>query len=155
MISTELVSASDPAARPILKTAARLGIPFFKVGYFRWGTDIGGTLAEMKSSLQGLLDLAKEYPEDRMVQMLIGQVYTGLNKFPEAKAAFERAIQLDGSTPRVYTFLGNIELLKGDYAKARRSVDLFASEVILRLKQGSESDAGAVGQAQNTIGAHS
>jgi tetratricopeptide (TPR) repeat protein len=71
---------------------------------------------------QGLpifLDLAKQYPEDRMVQMLLGQVYTGLNKLPEAKAAFERAIQLDGSTPRVYTFLGNIELLKGDYAKAR------------------------------------
>jgi tetratricopeptide (TPR) repeat protein len=64
-------------------------------------------------------DLAKQYPEDRMVQMLIGQVCTGMNKLAEAKAAFERAIQLDGSTPRVYTFLGNIELLRGDYGKAR------------------------------------
>lgn len=64
-------------------------------------------------------ELAKQYPDDRMVQMLIGQVCTGMNKLAEAKAAFERAIQLDGSTPRVYTFLGNIELLKGDYGKAR------------------------------------
>src|ERR1700730_1952460 len=64
-------------------------------------------------------DLAKQYPEDRMVQMLIGQVCTGMNRLAEAKAAFERAIQLDGSTPRVYTFLGNIELLRGDYGKAR------------------------------------
>jgi tetratricopeptide (TPR) repeat protein len=64
-------------------------------------------------------DLAKQYPDDRMVQMLIGQVCTGMNKLAEAKAAFEKAIQLDGSTPRVYTFLGNIELLKGDYGKAR------------------------------------
>src|SRR3954454_17744205 len=61
MISTGLVSASDPAARPTLQTAARLGIPFFKVGYYKWGKDIAGTLAEVKSSLRGLVDLAKEY----------------------------------------------------------------------------------------------
>jgi tetratricopeptide (TPR) repeat protein len=54
-----------------------------------------------------------------MVQMLLGQVYTASGKLDEAKAAFERAMQLDGSTPRVYTFLGNIALLKGDYGKAR------------------------------------
>jgi tetratricopeptide (TPR) repeat protein len=53
-----------------------------------------------------------------MVQMLLGQVYTTAGKLPEAQAAFERAIQLDGSTPRVYTFLGNIALLRGDYKKA-------------------------------------
>jgi tetratricopeptide (TPR) repeat protein len=70
-------------------------------------------------SIPIFLDLAKQYPEERMVQMLLGQVYTGAGKLDEAKAAFERAIQLDGSTPRVYTFLGNIALLKGDYAKAR------------------------------------
>jgi tetratricopeptide (TPR) repeat protein len=64
------------------------------------------------------LDLARQYPEERMVQMLLGQVYTGTGKLDEARAAFERAAQIDGSTPRVYTFLGNIALLKGDYAKA-------------------------------------
>ena len=74
---------------------------------------------KLDQALPMFQDLARQYPEDRMVQMLIGQVCTGLNKLPEAKAAFERAIQLDGSTPRVYTFLGNIELLKGDYGKAR------------------------------------
>jgi len=61
MISTGLVSASDPAARPTLKTAARLGIPYFKLGYYRWGNNIAGALGEVKSSLQGLLELAKEY----------------------------------------------------------------------------------------------
>jgi len=65
------------------------------------------------------LDLARQYPDDRMVQMLIGQVYTNLGKLDEANAAFERAIKLDGSTPRVYTFLGNNEVMKGNYAKAR------------------------------------
>jgi tetratricopeptide (TPR) repeat protein len=71
-----------------------------------------------EESLPIFLDLAKQYPEDRMVQMLLGQVYTGTGKLDEAKVAFERARQLDGSTPRVYTFLGNIALLKGDYGKA-------------------------------------
>ena len=74
---------------------------------------------KLDQALPIFVDLAKQYPEDRMVQMLIGQVCTGMNKLAEAKAAFEKAIQLDGSTPRVYTFLGNIELLRGDYGKAR------------------------------------
>jgi len=63
--------------------------------------------------------LAKDYPEERMVQMMIGQISMNLGKPDTAQMAFERAIQLDPSTPRVYGFLGNVYLLKGDYAKAR------------------------------------
>src|SRR6185295_16442815 len=44
------------------------------------------------------LDLAKTYPNDRMVRMLLGQVYTNLNKLDEARAAFAEAVKLDGST---------------------------------------------------------
>ena len=77
------------------------------------------------------LDLAKQYPEDRMVQMLLGQVYTALNKTDESNAAFERAIKLDGSTPRVYTFIGNNELLRGNYAKAR---ELFTTALAKQVK---------------------
>jgi L-ribulose-5-phosphate 3-epimerase len=36
MITTELVSDADPAARPTLDTAAALGIPFFKPGYYHY-----------------------------------------------------------------------------------------------------------------------
>jgi len=61
MISTELLSASDPAARPTLQTAARLGIPYFKVGYYKWTNDLDATLANVRSSLRGLVELAKEY----------------------------------------------------------------------------------------------
>ncbi|HTG13806.1 MAG TPA: tetratricopeptide repeat protein [Blastocatellia bacterium] len=77
------------------------------------------------------LDLAKQYPDDRMVQMLLGQVYINLGKSDEAKAAFERAIKLDGTTPRVYTFLGNIELLNGNYAKAQ---ELFKASLAKQVK---------------------
>jgi tetratricopeptide (TPR) repeat protein len=77
------------------------------------------------------LDLAKQYPDDRMVQMLLGQVYINLGKPDEAKAAFEKAIKLDGTTPRVYTFLGNIELLNGNYAKAQ---ELFKASLAKQVK---------------------
>ena len=77
------------------------------------------------------LDLARQYPDDRMVLMLLGQVYTNLGKFDEANASFEKAIKLDGSTPRVYTFLGNNELLKGNYGKAR---ELFNRSLAKQVK---------------------
>jgi tetratricopeptide (TPR) repeat protein len=73
-------------------------------------------------------DLSKQFPEERMVQMMMGQVYMNSGRPDEAKVALERAIQLDGSTPRVYSFLGNIHLLKGDYAKARENFKLSASK---------------------------
>ena len=82
-------------------------------------------------ALTMFLDLAKQYPDDRMVQMLLGQVYTNLGKLDEANASFERAIKLDGSTPRVYTFLGNNEVLKGNYAKAR---ELFTKSLAMQVK---------------------
>ena len=36
MITTELVSDADPVAQPTLETAARLKIPFYKPGYYRY-----------------------------------------------------------------------------------------------------------------------
>ena len=36
MITTDLTSDADPAARPTLETAAALKIPFFKPGYYRY-----------------------------------------------------------------------------------------------------------------------
>src|SRR5437879_6848432 len=36
MITTELTSADDPAARVIFSTAAKLSIPFFKPGYYQY-----------------------------------------------------------------------------------------------------------------------
>lgn len=77
------------------------------------------------------IELAKQYPDDRMVQMLLGQVYANLNKLDESNAAFESAIKIDGSTPRVYTFLGNNELLRGNYAKAR---DFFNASLAKQVK---------------------
>ena len=46
MITTELTSPSDPTAGPILETAARLKIPFFKLGYWRYGKDVIASLRD-------------------------------------------------------------------------------------------------------------
>jgi tetratricopeptide (TPR) repeat protein len=77
------------------------------------------------------LDLTKQYPDDRMVLMLLGQVYANLGKVDESNAAFEKAKKIDGSTPRVYTFLGNNEVLKGNYGKAR---ELFNTSLAKQVK---------------------
>ncbi len=62
MITTELTSASDPAAIPTLKTAARLGIPFFKPGYWRYNaTDPLTRIKEVGTDIRGLAALAQEH----------------------------------------------------------------------------------------------
>ena len=65
-----------------------------------------------------LKQLAADYPGERMVRMMLGQATINQNP-EEGRSHFEAALKLDGNTPRVYTFLGNYYLLKGDYAKAR------------------------------------
>jgi L-ribulose-5-phosphate 3-epimerase len=61
MITTELTSASDPAARPILSTAARLKIPYFKLGYWPYGTEPLADVQKAASAVRELVELAKEY----------------------------------------------------------------------------------------------
>lgn len=61
MISTNLTSASDATARPILTTMGKLGIRYFKLGYFhyddlsQWQTTIDTT----RKQLAGLLEISK------------------------------------------------------------------------------------------------
>lgn len=55
MITTELLSASDPAARPTLETAAALQIPYFKPGYYRYAfVDVRQEVAAAGTQLRGL-----------------------------------------------------------------------------------------------------
>ena len=60
MITTGLLSRNDPAARPTLYTAARLGIPYFKIGYFRYRgfENIDGFLQQVKAEVEGLAAIA-------------------------------------------------------------------------------------------------
>ena len=62
MITTALTSAADPTARPILSTAAKLSIPFFKPGYYEYKlVDVRRELEESGAQFRGLVDLSKQY----------------------------------------------------------------------------------------------
>jgi sugar phosphate isomerase/epimerase len=62
MITTGLTSVDDPAARPTLVTAARLGIPFYKLGYYRYRTlaELQATLDRTRREVERLVALGRE-----------------------------------------------------------------------------------------------
>jgi len=62
MITTELLSDTDPVAQPTLETAARLKIPFFKPGYYRYTfADVRKELEAAGRQLRGLADLSRRH----------------------------------------------------------------------------------------------
>jgi sugar phosphate isomerase/epimerase len=62
MITTELTSASDPTARPVLSTAARMKVRYFKMGYWRYrDADPEQTPRRVREDARGLAELAKEF----------------------------------------------------------------------------------------------
>jgi len=87
-------------------------------------------------ALEAFQKLRQDYPDERMVHMMIGQVATNQGKLEEAQASFEKAIALDGSTARAYAFIGNLYILKGDYARAREHLDRALSKKALGTAPG-------------------
>jgi sugar phosphate isomerase/epimerase len=62
MITTALTSASDPTARPILATAAKLGVGYFKAGYYYYQyKNVREDLAKAGQDFRSLAALAKQY----------------------------------------------------------------------------------------------
>jgi len=63
MITTGLISPSDPAARPTLSTAGKLKIPFYKLGYWHYpdAASIESRIGEVRRDVAGLVDIAKEH----------------------------------------------------------------------------------------------
>jgi sugar phosphate isomerase/epimerase len=61
MITTALTSATDPTARPILATAGKLSIAYFKAGYYYYEfKDVRGELRKAGQEFRGLANLAKD-----------------------------------------------------------------------------------------------
>jgi sugar phosphate isomerase/epimerase len=62
MITTGLTSADDPTARPILSTAAKLSIPFFKVGYYQYRlVNVRRELEEAGAQFRGLIQMSRQF----------------------------------------------------------------------------------------------
>jgi sugar phosphate isomerase/epimerase len=61
MVTTELTSAADPTAKPLLQAAAKSGVRYFKTGYWRYtSSDVRGQLAGTSAALDGLTALARD-----------------------------------------------------------------------------------------------
>lgn len=61
MITTGLTSANDPTAKPILYTAGKLGIPFYKPGYYKYEfKDVRRELEKFSYEFTALIELGKQ-----------------------------------------------------------------------------------------------
>ncbi len=62
-ITTAITRPDGPGTREILETASGLGIPFYRLGYYRYPEEkeISETLAEIRKSLTGLADLNRRF----------------------------------------------------------------------------------------------
>jgi tetratricopeptide (TPR) repeat protein len=89
--------------------------------------------ANFQDAIPALEKLALDYPGERLVQVILGQIYQGANQPDKAGAAFRRADEIGPPSPRVRAFLANEDLVGGDYEKARRTFQ----EVEKSLPKGS------------------
>jgi len=78
--------------------------------------------ADFAKSIPPLQALAEEYPGERLVHVILGQLLAGDNRADEAAAAFRKAKAL-GTSPRVEAFLAGDDLMKGRYAQARTTYE--------------------------------
>ena len=62
MITTNILTAQETETRPILSTAAKLKVPFWKLGYHRYKANaVEAKLKEMRGVVEQLTALSKEY----------------------------------------------------------------------------------------------
>ncbi len=73
---------------------------------------------DFKKSIEPLEALVRDYPDERLVRVILGQLYAGDNA-AKARASFEKAQAIGPKTARVEAFLAGDDLLKGRYGKAR------------------------------------
>jgi tetratricopeptide (TPR) repeat protein len=88
---------------------------------------------EFAKSIEPMEAVSKDYAGERLVWMILGQLYAGDNQADKARAAFEKAQAIGPHTLRAEAFLAGDDLLKGQYAKARASY----SSVEKKLPKGS------------------
>jgi tetratricopeptide (TPR) repeat protein len=75
--------------------------------------------AQAKDAIPLLAKLGADYPQERLVPVLLGQLYQGQGEADKARAEFERANAIGPKSPRMSAFIANDDLLKGRYDKAR------------------------------------
>ena len=78
---------------------------------------------DFKKSIEPLEALAKDYPGERLIYVILGQLYAGNNQAENARVAFEKAQAIGPKSARIQAFLAGDDLLKGRYDKARATYE--------------------------------
>jgi tetratricopeptide (TPR) repeat protein len=79
--------------------------------------------ASFQDGIPPLEKLAVDYPGERIVPMLLGQLYLGTGDSAKARAAFEKALAIGPESQRARSFLANDDLLQGEYVRARATFE--------------------------------
>jgi tetratricopeptide (TPR) repeat protein len=74
---------------------------------------------DFKKSIEPMEAVAKDFPGERIVHVILGQLYNGDAQAAKARVEFEKAQAIGPKTARVEAFLAGDELIKGNYGKAR------------------------------------
>lgn len=77
---------------------------------------------DFRKSIEPLEEVAKDYPGERLLFMVLGQLYNATGHGDKARVAFEKARVIGPNSPRVEAFLANDDLLKGRYGEARATL---------------------------------
>jgi tetratricopeptide (TPR) repeat protein len=77
-------------------------------------------IAEATAKMEAL---ARDYPNERLAHVILGQLYQGSNEAEKARKAFERCEEIGPSSPRVRSFLAGFDLLRGEYSRARSTYE--------------------------------
>lgn len=77
--------------------------------------------ANFKDGIAPMEKLAADYPGERVVWVLLGQMYQNANRAADARGAFERAQAISRSN-RMRAFLATDDMLAGRYAQARATL---------------------------------
>jgi predicted Zn-dependent protease len=77
--------------------------------------------ARFQDAVPALEKLAADYPGERLVQVILGQIHQGAGQPEKARTAFRRADEIGPASPRVRAFLANEDLVEGAYGKARQT----------------------------------
>lgn len=78
---------------------------------------------DFAKSIAPLEALAEDYPGERLIHVILGQLQNGDGRGDKAALAFQKAKAL-GTSPRVEAFLAGEALLKGEYGKARTTYEM-------------------------------
>jgi tetratricopeptide (TPR) repeat protein len=78
---------------------------------------------DFRKAIEPIAALEKDFPGERLVHMILGQLYAGDAKGDKARAHFEKALAIGPRSPRAEAFIAGDAMLKGRYSEARATYD--------------------------------